>query len=91
MSSHLRTFKYKLWNKIDNKDLRDEQQNYFKVSWDMAFMFPMLEMSNKKSEFIQEILYCYNRNNPLNDDKLNNELQLKTEAYIRSKKKYNKL
>ena len=51
MSSHLRTFKYKLWNKIDDKDLRDEYQNYFKVSWDMAFMFPMLEMSNKKFKY----------------------------------------
>ena len=65
--SHLRTFKFKLWNKIKDIDLKDEKGTYWKVSWDRAFMYPMLEMANGNIKFIKDKVYVYNMANPFND------------------------
>ena len=91
MSSHLRTFKYGLWNKINKEDLLDPKGNFFPMAWDLSFMFPMLEMAGNKSAFIEKVLYVYNRDNPINDDKVNNFLQISIEKYIREKEKYKEL
>jgi len=88
-SSHLRTFKRHLWNSIKPKDLKKDG-DFFRMTWDMAFMFPMLEMAGPLAIHIDKMLYSYNRQNPLNDDKVNHTLQLETEQYIRSKEKYNR-
>jgi len=87
-ASHLRTFKYKLWKNIKDKDLRDIDGEYYRMTWDQAFMLPMLEMSGGKIEYIKDVLYCYNRENPINDDKVNSFLQQKTQIAIRNKEKY---
>ena len=42
--SHLRTFKRKLWENIPESLLKDKNNNFYKVAWDVAFMIPMLEM-----------------------------------------------
>ena len=91
MSSHLRTFKYGLWNKISVNDLLDKEGNFYKMAWDLTFMFPMLEMCGDKAAYIKEVLYIYNRANPLNDDKVNHELQLAAEREIREKPHYDLL
>ena len=70
-SSHLRTFKHHLWKKIKHKDLLDTDGNFYKMTWDLSFMFPMLEMAGPLACHIDKMLYCYNRQNPLNDDKVN--------------------
>ena len=87
LSSHLRTFKRHLWDSIEVGDLKKEEK-FFRMTWDMAFMFPMLEMSGPLAMHIEQMLYCYNRENPLNDDKVNHKLQLDTERMIRNKEKY---
>jgi len=87
-SSHLRTFKKHLWSKIDPQDLRDTEGEFFRMAWDLSFMFPMLEMASHRSKYIKDILYVYNVQNPLNDHKVDHKLQLATERYIRSKPKY---
>lgn len=88
VSSHLRTFKRHLWNRIELADLTDDDGDFYKMTWDMAFMFPMLEMAGPLALHIPHILYAYNRQNPLNDDKVNHSLQLQTEQKIRNKKAY---
>ena len=88
VSSHLRTFKRHLWNKIKKEDLLGQDGKFYRMTWDMAFMFPMLEMAGPMALHIPETLYAYNRQNPLNDDKVNHRLQLKTESKIRSKTNY---
>ena len=88
VSSHLRTFKRHLWNRIKIQDLLDDDGNFYKMTWDMAFMFPMLEMAGPLAVHIPHTLYSYNRQNPLNDDKVNHKLQLTTEQKIRNKKRY---
>lgn len=91
-SSHLRTFKYHLWKSINKKDLiNPETDKFIKAAWDLAFMFPMLEMSGTRAHFIDKILYIYNRGNPLNEDKVNHSVQLNEERIVRNKKVYNRI
>ena len=89
MSSHLRTFRYKLWKKIDKKDFINEDTNKFiKAAWDLAFVFPMLEMWGHRAHYIEDILYMYNRTNPLNEDKVDHGLQLSEERQVRTRSVY---
>jgi glycosyltransferase involved in cell wall biosynthesis len=90
-SSHLRTFKYKLWSKIKKEDLQEEDGRFCDGAWDLAFMFPMLEMAGTRSFYIKEILHIYNRANPLNEDKVDHRKLLDSEMRIRHMKKYNLL
>ena len=87
-SSHLRTFKYHLWSSIKRKDLLDSDGNFYRMTWDLSFMFPMLEMSGHKAMYIDELLYVYNLDNPFNDHKVDNTYQLKLENEIRNKPVY---
>tara|TARA_R100000951_G_scaffold115725_1_gene124798 strand:- start:883 stop:1623 length:741 start_codon:yes stop_codon:yes gene_type:complete len=89
MSSHLRTFRYKLWKNINKEDfINNKTGNFIKAAWDLAFVFPMLEMCGNRAHYINDILYMYNRTNPLNEDKINHGLQLSEEDLIRSRKVY---
>jgi glycosyltransferase involved in cell wall biosynthesis len=90
-ASHLRTFKYKLWKNIKIEDLKDDDGEFYRMAWDLAIMFPMLEMSGGKHKCVSDILYCYNTSNPINDHKVNLNLQLSTDRKIRNKIPYNKL
>ena len=58
------------------------------MAWDLAFMFPMLEMAGTRSEYIKDILYVYNMSNPLNDHKVDNTKQVRLEREIRLKNPY---
>jgi glycosyltransferase involved in cell wall biosynthesis len=91
MSSHMRTFKIKLWNKIEKNDLLEPDGRFCDGAWDMVFMFPMLEMAGHRSYFIDQILYVYNRSNPLNEDKVNHRKIIESEMRIRKMKKYERI
>ena len=91
MTSHLRTFKYKLWEKIKKEDVLDEDGKVFSMAGDLPVMFPMLEMAEERSHFIEELIHVYNRSNPLNEDKVNHSHQLRIEAIVRRKTKYPRL
>ena len=96
MTSHLRTWKYDLWENIDQErsftepDVIDEN-NHFANCWDLAYMFPLIELAGHNATFIPDVLYVYNRQNPLNVDKLDHSLQLKMEQKIRNMRKYDSL
>lgn len=86
--SHIRTFYAALFKKIKLEDLTYEKQ-FFQMSWDKAIMLPMMEMARDGHfSFIPEVLYIYNTANPLNDHKVDLELQKKLDMLIRSKKRY---
>lgn len=90
--SHLRTWKSWLWKKIKEEDLRDENNNYWTVAGDLAFMFPMFEMSGQEHyRFLPDINYIYNESNPINDHKVNMKNVVETVNKIRNKTPYNKL
>ena len=86
--SHLRTFKYLLWRQIRDEDLRDEDGSYFATAWDLALMFPMLEMAGHSIKYLHDVLYVYNKANPINDDKVRRAEQLRTEKVIRARPVY---
>jgi glycosyltransferase involved in cell wall biosynthesis len=89
-TSHLRTFYAALFKRIPLKDFLYEGKLY-KMTWDMAFMYPMIEMAHNHFAFIPNILYIYNRENVLNDDKVNLAMQLHLEKVIRSLSPYKKI
>ena len=88
--SHLRTFRHDLWLAINHQDLLNIKKEYYPVAWDLAMMFPMLEMAGKRQEFISEILYVYNDNNPISDHKIKRKEQILAAKDIRKKQIYNK-
>ena len=66
VTSHLRTFKRKLFKKINDNDLRDRNGKYYTHFEDTSYMFPMIEMAGLKHIlFIDKILYVYNDKNPI--------------------------
>ena len=87
-ASHLRSFKYSLWQKINQNDLKNKKGEYYTMAYDQAIMLPLLEMAGKKSSYIKDSLYVYNKNNPLNVDKLKAAQQYDTAQEIRVKRKY---
>lgn len=87
--SHLRTFKKKLWDMIEDKDLRSPDGEYFKVAGDAAYLYPMIEMCGlKRMKFIDKILYVYNDLNSSNEMKIYLQEQRDTAQYIRNKEEY---
>jgi len=90
VTSHLRTFKSKLWYNIKDADLRDEDGKYFSVGWDVAFMMPMLEMARERAFFVPNVMYCYNRFNPISDDQIRQDEQHRVEMLVRSRERYQK-
>jgi glycosyltransferase involved in cell wall biosynthesis len=88
--SHLRTFYTWLFKKIRLEDLQYEG-HFFSMTWDQAIMFPMIEMAGERHAFIPEITYVYNISNPINDNKVNPQLQRDLELLIRAKPPYQRL
>ncbi|HRR48613.1 MAG TPA: glycosyltransferase family A protein [Bacteroidales bacterium] len=86
---HMRTFKAFLWNNLKDEDLRDENGNYCIYAYDQVILMPMLEMCPpNKIYFIDDVMYNYNDDNPLQVEKINKSLQSKTSRYIRSRPSY---
>ena len=90
-ASHLRTFKSKLWYSIKDEDLRDEAGEYFSAGWDFAFMVPMLEMAQERHIFIDQVLYCYNRFNPISDFRVHSTKQQSAVDVTKKRAKYKRL
>ena len=90
-ASHLRTFKHHLWQRINMDDLKDKDGNYYQTAYDQALMLPLLEMSSERSKYIDKIMHVYNRTNPLNVDKVKQQLQYNTSLEIRKKNSYERV
>jgi len=90
--SHLGTFKSKLFKKIKKKHFMNKQGQFWQTTSDQAIMWPMVEMSGPEHHrVINDVLYVYNRHNPLSDDRVNRQDQLRTESIIRSFEQYERL
>lgn len=92
VTSHLRTFKSKLWHKLEETDLIDPRTGkHYSVTWDLAFMMPMLEMAGEDFVFLPQTLYLYNRVNPISDGYVRGKEQWETDQFIRRLPKKNKV
>ncbi len=88
--SHLRTFYAWLFKKIQLEDLLYEGK-FFMMTWDMAMMYPMIEMARERHAFIAKPNYVYNMSNSINDNKVNPELQNMLDCILRNAKRYERL
>lgn len=90
--SHLRTFYAGLFKQIDIEDLC-ENGDFYEYTYDLAMMFPMLEMAGERFKFIHDRVYIYNDSNALSDHKENVSKikQRMTDLRIRAKNRYNRL
>ncbi len=88
--SHLRTFYAWLFKKIKLEDLLYEGKFYW-MTWDMAMMYPMIEMAGHRHAFINDVNYIYNMVNEINDNKVNAELQRFLDTHIRSLPPYERI
>jgi glycosyltransferase involved in cell wall biosynthesis len=62
LGTAIRTWKKWLWDLVDDADRLDQDGHYFRVTEDLACMFPMLEMSTTGHAIhIPEALMLYNR------------------------------
>ena len=90
--SHLGTFRKELFCKIKRKDLMNKKLEFWSTTSDQAMMWPMAEMAGPEHfRSIEDVLYIYNRLNPLSDDRAHRTDQLTTEHIIRSMKPYDRL
>jgi hypothetical protein len=90
VTSHLRTFYAGLFKRIKLSDLLYDG-NFIPCSADFAMMYPMLEMAAERSKFIPDVLYVYNRQNPISYFRIAQEDTSFLEIFIRGKKKYKRL
>jgi len=87
--THLRTFKAFLWDNLNKNDLRAPDGNYTPYTYDQALLFPMLEMCPYgKVKFIDNPMYVYNTDNPIQVEKYDKVKQQALGRWFRSKPKY---
>ena len=90
--SHLGTFRKELFCRIKRKDLMNKRGEFWATTSDQAMMWPMAEMCGPDHFCaINEVLYIYNRLNPLSDDRVHRADQLTTEQSIRGSNSYERL
>lgn len=90
VTSHLKTFRRFLWDKIKDDDLRNMDGEYFKTCCDVCTMFPMVEMAGDEHiKYIDKILYVYDDMN--NNYGMRAEENMKNFDYLVSKPSYNKI
>jgi hypothetical protein len=84
-TSHLRTFRKKLFDAIPIDDFM-MGGNWVMTAGDLAIMLPAIELAGiDRTRYIKERLYIYNNRNPNNDHKVNALDQIITSQYIRNK------
>jgi hypothetical protein len=87
-ASHLRTFYAGLFHNINLDDLLFENNKFYTMCWDLAIMYPMIEMAGFHNHFVPEIVYVYNNDNNINDHKVNIDLQGTMGRHILNRPRY---
>jgi len=92
VTSHMRTIKRKLWDKIDDRDMRGADGQYYRTVADAAYLYPAIEMCGYRHlKFIERILYIYNDLNPANEMKINTAESIQLGIEIQDKPSYQEL
>jgi glycosyltransferase involved in cell wall biosynthesis len=91
-TSHLRTFKAKVFKAIKEEDLIGPTGNYWETTGDLAIIFPMIEMVDEENiYFTNDINLIYNVETSLNDYKVDGTKQNFYADLIRSKEPYKRI
>lgn len=88
--SHLKTFRSELVRLLRIEDLQDES-GFFRTAGDVALMIPLLELAAERVRHISDVLYIYNTANPLSDDRVGPEEQMRVRDLIYSRPPYPRL
>jgi glycosyltransferase involved in cell wall biosynthesis len=92
LGTAVRTWKKWLFDEISARDLRDRQGRYFRISEDVAYMFPMLEMATtRRAHHIAEPLILYNRNSHHDPKRRLKNEGLRNIADLRARRRYEPL
>ena len=76
--THLRTFKAGLLDDVDDSNFQDENKKWYKAGGDGSIFYTLIEKADPaKIKVVSDIVYNYNDINPLNDYKINSEVQTK--------------
>jgi glycosyltransferase involved in cell wall biosynthesis len=67
LASHLFSFRRPLLHAVTPSDLQDDQGQWFQAGTDIAIALPILDQTIKRKH-IEDVLYIYNRDNPLSHD-----------------------
>jgi len=96
--SHIRCFRAGLYQNIEKQDpefkcLKDVNTGeFYKMTYDVAIMYPIMEMAGfDKTKYNDTILYIYNRENPISDDKVNQALQTSIHREINGKPPFSRI
>lgn len=87
VTTALRTFYAGLFQKIKRRDFL-YNGDFFRMSGDLAYMWPIMEMAGHHSQFISEVLYVYNVDTPINDIKQDPVTQENLGYIIRERERY---
>lgn len=88
---HPRTWRVDLFEKIKEKDFKDNQGNWLMTCEDQAMFFPMLEMSGGHYFVDSKIMYAYRWDHPNTDYRIRQQQQRLDEILIRNKSKYEQI
>jgi glycosyltransferase involved in cell wall biosynthesis len=92
--SHIRTFRAGVYHEIVKQDpelscYKNSNGDWYTMTYDVAIFFPLLEIAGfDKVKHNDKLLYVYNRNNPISDDKVNQQLQWDIHTEISKKKRF---
>lgn len=95
--SHIRTFRAGIYHEIGKQDpefscFKDTHGNWYQMTYDVAIFFPLLEIAGFDNvKHNEKPLYVYNRNNPISDDKVNQQLQWDIHTEISKKSKFKQI
>lgn len=95
--SHIRTFRSGIYRQIGMQDkdfscLKDSDGKWYTMTYDVAMFLPMLEIAGfEKIKHNTKTLYMYNRDNPISDDKVNQQKQWDIHAEILKKQGFKKV
>ena len=72
--------------------MKDKEGKWYTMTYDVAMFLPLLEMAGKEHVFYNESpLYVYNRENPISDDKVNQQKQWDIHAEILKKTPFERI
>jgi len=84
-SSHFRTFRKDLFDKVNKDNFKDINGEWFKRGYDQALMLPIIYLS-KNRKYVDKVCYQYNINSVSMDRSLDTTSeQLKVVKFIRSR------
>ncbi len=88
--SHLRTYYAGLFKQVKLDDLM-KSGDFFKMSNDIATLYPMIEMARQHFRFVSTVLYIYNDMNQLNNHRINWKHQFANAKLIKQRKPYDQI